>query len=136
MIGSGRRLVVREKVPGSLHSLLRWAIPRDFRSTPAPTFVDVNSPVLEIFAARFLDLLGRHLQRGEGLRSTGASACSRRVRGRIDLVRTMRLLARGTTTRVDHQHTVLHADILLNRLLALGLHAVEAYVVVAGHRQR
>lgn len=128
----GRRLVIREKVSGSLHALLRWAVPYDFRSAPAPAFVDAGSPVLEVFAARFLDLLARHLQRGRVKEYGRIREQSSRPRGRIDLRRTIQLRSRGIATRVDHQRTVLHADILLNRLLALGLHAVESYVTVAG----
>lgn len=132
VITSGRRLVVREKVPGSLHALLRWAVPHDFRTAPAPAFVDADSPVLEVFAARFLDLLARHLQRGRIKEYGRFREQSSRPRGRIDLRRTIHLRSRGIATRVDHRRTVLHADILLNQLLALGLHAVESYVTVAG----
>jgi len=132
VIGSGQRLVVREKVAGSLQALLRWAVPRDFRAAPSPTFVDADSPVLEVFAARFLDLLSRHLQRGRIKEYGRLREQSSRPRGRIDVRRTMQLRSRGIATRVDHHRTVLHADILLNRLLALGLHAVESYVTVAG----
>lgn len=132
VIDAGRRLVVTEKVPGSLHALLRWAVPRDFRSLEAPAYVDADSPVLEVFAARFLDILAGYLQRGRIKEYERLRERSSRPRGRLDLHQTMRLRARGNFTQVGHITSDLQGNILINQLMTLGLHAVEAYATVAG----
>jgi 5-methylcytosine-specific restriction endonuclease McrBC regulatory subunit McrC len=132
VVGAGRRLIVAEKVPGSLHALLRWAVPRDFRSLTAPAYVDADSPVLEVFAARFLDILARYLQRGRIKEYARLYESSSRPRGRLDLQRTVRLRSRGNFTHLGHITSELDGDTLINQLMALGLHAVEAYANVAG----
>jgi 5-methylcytosine-specific restriction endonuclease McrBC regulatory subunit McrC len=122
---------VDEKVDGTLRSLLAFALPADIRTAAAPSFVDADSPVLELFASRFLDELGRHLVRGRVKEYRQRAETSSVPRGRIDLRATLNRRAHGRFDRVAYHRPVLSANIPINRVFALALRAVDAYASVA-----
>ncbi len=120
------RLIIEEKIRGSLIALLNWALPQDLREADALAPVAANSPVLGVFASRFLDYLGEYLRHGRMKEYVRRPAESSYLRGRLDSARTARLLARGIRGRLAYRQSELVADIDANRLLSLGLSATDA----------
>jgi 5-methylcytosine-specific restriction endonuclease McrBC regulatory subunit McrC len=129
-VDAGLTISIDEKVPGALRALLGFALPTDIRAAPAPSFVEADSPVLELFASRFLDELGRHLVRGRIKEYQRQPELASVPRGRLDLRATLGHRARGRVDRVAYHRPVLSANITINRVFALALRAVEAYASV------
>ncbi len=124
-LGGDRRLVIDEKVPGTLRDLLTWALPSGVRDFSIDSSVDADQTVLLIFARRFLDFLARSLVRGRTKEYVRQLEVSSTPRGRIDAKATMALWARGHTGSLATQPLTLSPDVYINRLLALGLFATE-----------
>lgn len=126
LLESGFRLIIHEKDAGALRNLLHYSVPEDVRESQLPSPVASESELLILFAERFLEHLGYYLRHGRlkiydsELRKTNSP------RGRIDLGRTMRSSARGDAVSISCWVPQLTGDILPNRLLALGLLAVES----------
>lgn len=126
MLEDGTHLIIGEKLPGALRSLVMHSVPDDLRPVDAPSAVDETSPVMEILADRFCERLGTYLRDGQIKEYRVRTDISGSPRGRLDLGRTLRLQARGRVGLVAHQHGHLTADLAFNQLLALGLFAAEA----------
>lgn len=127
VLASNLHLVVKEKSPGSLHALLDWSLPEDIREAEAPSPIASDSPVLQAFANRFLDHLGNYLRHGRTKEYVLRNEASLFPHGRVDVRGTARLLSRGKRGVLSYWRTELTADTLPNRLLALGIIAVDVY---------
>lgn len=136
ILEKGIRLVLTEKIEGSLSALLRWVLPKDVREIAAPSPVAVGGPVLSAFASHFLDFLGQYLRYGRIKEYVHYFDDSPVLRGRLDLRGTAKLLACGRRGRLAYRQTHLVADIEPNRLLALGLGAVETLAVTTPGEER
>ncbi|MGV3723967.1 MAG: 5-methylcytosine restriction system specificity protein McrC [Actinomycetota bacterium] len=127
ILAGNLRLIVKEKSPGSLHALLYWSLPKGIREAEAPSPVGTDSPVLQTFASRFLDHLGNYLRHGRTKEYALRNEASSFPHGRVDVRNTAKLLSRGKRGVLAYRRTELTADTLPNRLLALGIIAVDAY---------
>lgn len=125
VLEDGVRLEVREKSAGALAALLRWSLPADLRSAPVPSQVGVAIPILEVFARRFLALLGYYVRHGRVKAYLPYVRKSGSPRGKIHVPETLRLLRRGQRGQIACRQQVLSADVLINRLLRLGLETIE-----------
>ena len=125
VLEDGTRIEVREKSAGALAALLRWSLPEDLRSASVPSQVGAAAPVLEIFASRFLALLGYYVRHGRAKAYLPFVHTSSSPRGKIDVAGTLRLLQRGHRGRITCRQQVLSADVPINRLLRLGIEAIE-----------
>jgi 5-methylcytosine-specific restriction endonuclease McrBC regulatory subunit McrC len=125
VLEDGMRLEVREKSTGALAALLRWSLPADLRPAPVPSHVGVSVPILEVFARRFLALLGYYVRHGRVKAYLPYIRKSETPRGRIHVPETLRLLSRGQRGKIACRQQVLSADILVNRLLRLGIETIE-----------
>jgi 5-methylcytosine-specific restriction endonuclease McrBC regulatory subunit McrC len=125
LVGPHLRLVVDEKVPGSLLALLHEATVDDVLHSQTASLADLGSPVLEMFARRFLDELATYLRRGRLKEYESQAGSSMLLRGRLDVGRTLRLHSRGHGAALAYRRRKLHADLLTNRLLGLALAAVS-----------
>ena len=125
VLEDGARLEVREKSAGALAALLRWSLPVDLRSAPVPSQVGVAVPILEIFARKFLALLGYYVRHGRVKAYLPHVGTSSSPRGKIHIPETLRLLRRGQRGQIACQQQLLSADVLINRLLRLGLETIE-----------
>lgn len=124
------RLVVDEKSPNALRSLLHWAAPGDFREASTPSLVGSGGAVLDVFARVFLQHLGDYLRRGRLKSYVQIGETSSYPKGRIDVRASLRLLARGRQGTLAFTRQVLTPDLLCNRLLALALSCVDRYLVL------
>lgn len=133
VLEDGSRLIIREKSKGALQSLLRWALPEDIALAEVPSFVDPSSPILGVFADRFMSHMGYYLRHGRLKEYRSQLHRSASPRGRIDLRGVIRSSAGGRPTLVPHWRQELSADLLENRLLALGLKAAEKFLSSLDH---
>lgn len=122
------RLVIEEKVPGSLRALLDWAVTEDVVDVPVPSVVDLDSPVLGVFARQFLSTLGMYLRRGRLKQYRPSQEVGPIPRGKIDLRVTLAMEARGRSSVVGYSRRALTGDLDANRLIALALSAIEGLV--------
>ncbi len=127
LIGN-RLLRIEEKIPGALAGLLEVAGNLDARITQTPALVDRHGRVVEQLAERFLASLAEYLLSGREKRYVTQSFVAGLPRGKVDLGRTMRLHARGRADLLAFRADVLSADLLNNRLLGLGLQALDRIV--------
>jgi 5-methylcytosine-specific restriction endonuclease McrBC regulatory subunit McrC len=126
VLEDGTRLEVREKSVGALAALLRWSLPGNLRSAPVPSQVGAAAaPFMEIFAVRFLALLGYYVRHGRVKAYLPFLRSSSTPRGKIDIAQTLRLLQRGHRGRIVCKQQLLSADVPINRLLRLGIEAIE-----------
>ena len=130
LIDDSTRLIVREKSPGALRALLRWAAPDDFVETASPSLVGPTSPILDAFAGRFLAHLGDYLGHGRVRKYLKLREETASPRGRVDLRASINLRARGIQGRLVCRRSDLTPDLVCNHLLANGLRAVDDYLVV------
>lgn len=134
LLDNKTRIRLREKIPGTVNGLIRWALSEDLRSAPVPSPSSVGSDVLGLLAQRFLHHLSEYLRQGRMKEYVQRLHSSSFPIGRIDLAATAKLFARGRKDRLAYWHSDLSADNLPNRLLALGLRAVE--VISVGGRSK
>jgi len=125
VLEDGTRLEVREKSVGALAALLRWSLPGDLRSASVPSQIGAAVPILELFARRFLAMLGYYVRHGRVKAYLPFVRTSSSPRGKIQIPQTLRLLQRGHRGRLTCKQQVLSADVPINRLLRLGLETIE-----------
>lgn len=130
-LASDLTLTIEEKSAGALRALLAYGLPEEVRAAPAPSYIAPDSPVLEVFALRFLEALGAHLSKGRVKEYRRTLVVGATPRGSVDIARTARLHARGLADRLAYSQPTLTADIAINQAFAVALHAVESYAVVA-----
>jgi 5-methylcytosine-specific restriction endonuclease McrBC regulatory subunit McrC len=118
-------LRIEEKIPGALAGLLEATGDLDARIAESPALADRQGRVIETLAERFLDSLSRYLLAGREKRYVTQSFEAGLPRGKVDLGRTMRLRARGRADLLAFRADVLSADLTTNRLLGLGLQALD-----------
>ena len=128
VLEDGTRFAIQEKSPGALRALLGWSLPEDLRVVEVPSTVSATGPVLEIYARQFLIHLGYYLRHGRIKKYRSELQISSSPRGRLAIVETVGLFARGIRGKVAHYQVNLTADILLNRLLALAIREVERVI--------
>ena len=126
ILENGTRVVIKEKVEGAVSALLKWALPQDVRAAEASSGISPNSPVLEAYSTHFLDHLSNSLRFGRVKYYVDEFRTSATPRGRINVAKSLSLLARGKPGLLSYRCTRLSADNLPNRLLALAIGAVEA----------
>lgn len=120
---------VDRRPQGTLAALLSHALPSEFRDAAVPSPVDPESHVLDVFVERFLLHLGNYLRHGRLKKYRREHVTSASPRGRIDIAQSTRLLGRGKRGRLISERDTLTADLLVNRLLALGIRAAESFLV-------
>lgn len=125
LLEDGTRLVIQEKSPGALKALLNWSLPEDLRAVEIPSSVSATGPVLQIYARQFLTHLGYYLRHGRIKNYRSEFRSSSTPSGRVDIKGTLRLYARGVRGKIAQHNSILTADILVNRLLALAIRDVE-----------
>jgi 5-methylcytosine-specific restriction endonuclease McrBC regulatory subunit McrC len=125
VLEDGSRLVIHEKSPGALRTLLEWSLPEDLRSVEVPSAVSATGPVLEIYARQFLVHLGYYLRHGRLKKYRSELTISSNPSGRLATAETAGLFARGIRGKIAHHKVSLTADILVNRLLGLAIREVE-----------
>lgn len=123
-----RLLRIEEKIPGALAALLEVAGDLDARITQTPGLADRSGRIVTQLAERFLGSLAEYLLAGREKRYVMESFVSGLPRGKVDLGRTMRLRARGRADLLAFRADVLSPDLLENRLLGLGLQALDHVV--------
>ncbi|MDQ2912655.1 MAG: McrC family protein [Chloroflexota bacterium] len=121
------RLRIVEKSEGAIGALLHWALPEDVRVVSTPAAGGESGRRLELFVQHFLANVSAYVGIGRVREYVPEFATSSTPRGRLNLAATMRLRAHGVRDRLSFSHWSLSADILPNRLLALGLCAVETF---------
>ena len=125
LLGDGLRLRLVEKVEGTLQALLEWSSPTDVRMEHVKSATGESGTLIEIFARRFLHHLGEVLHQGLPRAYSLRRDSINRVRGRIAVRATLTTWARGRPDRVVCAWRELDPDTPANRLLAVGLGAVE-----------
>ena len=125
ILQDGDRLEVHEKTQGALHTLLLWSLPADLRGTRLPSKVGPKLPILDMFARQFLRSLAYYVRHGRLKAYLPSLQKSSTVRGKICIRETVRLLGRGQRGQLVQRPTTLSANVLVNRLLHLGLVAVD-----------
>jgi hypothetical protein len=129
-------IIIRPKVFGALEAMLDWSVPSDVRVTSASSLVSPDSPVLEIFAARFLAAIAAYLTQGRLRRYSTLAAVGAVPRGKLDVKKTISLEGRGRVGVVAFKVRRLTSDLAINQFLALGLLAVDEYVRSTGASPR
>ena len=129
---------IAEKVPGTIRGLIEVALPAEFRDIEIPSSAGTGSSVLAAMASRFLAHLAEYLRRGRLKEYKQRLDASSVPRGRINLDKTASLFARGKIDQLAYWRNEMQADIEPNRLLALGLLAVDSisYGVSSGSELR
>lgn len=130
VLEDGTRIVLQEKVEGTLAALLEWALPTDVRIAESPSVVGAGEVWIEVLCRRFLDALAESMRYGRLKRYARQPEIAPLLRGRLDIRRSFRLQATGRRNLLAYERTELSADVLVNRLLAVGLRAVEAFASV------
>jgi 5-methylcytosine-specific restriction endonuclease McrBC regulatory subunit McrC len=125
----GRRLLrIEEKIPGALAALLEGAAAVDARLADVPTVAERRGRIVEHLARRYLDGLGAYLLGGRLKRYVRSAFVGALPRGKIEVAKTMRLRATGRADLLAYEADTLSADLLENRLLGLGLGALDRTV--------
>ena len=135
LVDGAVRIVVSEKVPGTLRCLLHWATPEDLRETDVPALGGGGSVLLDSFARRFLHHVGSYLRLGRLKEYRAKRMSGPRPRGRIDVRRSALQRAVGRPSRLVFTHAELTSDLLPNRLLALAVRAIDAYFLLHGESE-
>lgn len=133
VLENGQRLEITEKSDGALRTLLLWSLPNDIREIDAWSQIGPNSPVLQVFARRFLSSLSYYLRHGRRKVYQPQREVSSTVKGRISVRETVRVMSRGIRGSVVQYPLSLTADVTVNRLLHLGLLAVERILLSVPH---
>jgi len=123
------RLRLREKIPGALAALLAWSSPEDFREELAksPLGKDGADAILDAYARRLLSHIAEYVRHGRQKEYQRQQLVTSSPRGKIAVRGTMRLISRGIAGRVVVANSRLSANLMANRLLSLGLRAVDDY---------
>jgi 5-methylcytosine-specific restriction endonuclease McrBC regulatory subunit McrC len=125
----GRRLLrIEEKVSGALAALLEAAAATDARLAEVPTVAERRARIVEHLARRYLDELGTYLRGGRLKRYVRGAFVGPLPRGKVEVAKTMRLRATGRGDLLAYEADTLSADLVENRLLGLGLGALDRTV--------
>lgn len=128
VLPSGQTLVVDDKVPGSLRSLLAWTGPEDVRAVTLQSLASDLDSAQVVMLSRFLDAVEKYYAAGRRARYVPQTLIGASPRGRLDVPTTMRFRASGRQTQVASQTTVLTRSLLENDLLAAALSVAEGLV--------
>lgn len=130
ILSDGRRVVIRERRPGTLQALLNWTLPAELRQTAvaSPLSESSGSALLEQFGRRFIASLAEYLASGRLKEYSSRSRRSTTPRGRIDIAATIADHSRAKYGSLVSRSPVLTADIHHNRLIGVALRAVEDYL--------
>lgn len=116
---------LHEKVPGSLASLLRFALGTDFRVEHIPGPSSELGPLIALLITHFVEAVRRYAARGRQFHFVKTPMKGSLVGGRLDVTRTIRLWARGLRHLAAFDKNVVSFDSAINRTLLAALREVE-----------
>ena len=121
----GRIVEVREKFPGALEALVGYGALEKPRIERIPSPVNPTTKSTAVLVAMFLEATTTYLSNWKVTRYTQVSNEGALVGGRLDIVRTAALHARGLRHKAAFYRTVLSADVHLNRCVYGALREIE-----------
>lgn len=120
-----RILEVREKFPGALAALVGYGALEKPLIERIPSPVDPTTRSTAILVAMFLTAARIYLSNWKATRYTRVPDEGALIGGRLDIVKTASLRARGLRHKAAFDHTVLSADVPLNRCVYGALCEIE-----------
>ena len=127
----GRILQIVEKFPGALEALVRLGALQAPRVERVPSPVTPTPDSTTILVTVFLEAVRKYLSGAKRSRYVHTPDVGAIVGGRLDIMRTAALRARGIFHQVAFDRTVLSADVPLNRCVYSALREIERLSRVA-----
>ena len=121
----GIAIDIAPKIPGALAPLLAHASGGAFRIDPLSSPTSAAGDLLAVLAREFVSAVEAYVERGRDWAYTTLSEAGPLGGGRLDIVRTMRLRARGAPHLLAFRRQVQTRDVPLNRVVAAALGEVE-----------
>jgi 5-methylcytosine-specific restriction endonuclease McrBC regulatory subunit McrC len=127
----GRTLEIREKVPGAFDGLVRLQAPTAPRIERAPSPVTPNASSTAPLISLFIRAARAYLSKAKKMAYIQVPEAGAIIGGRLDVVRTARLRARGIRHRAAFYRTVLTVDLPINQAVYAALREVERLALVS-----
>ncbi len=124
----GKLLRVQEKIPGALAGMLISAGDLSAKLLKTTGVVDKTGKILKDIVEQFLENLSAYLLSGRARSYVLRSHESPLPKGKFHIGRTINLRALGRGDLLAYTSNELTADLPINRLIGLGIHAIDGIV--------